>query len=234
LMDENNLNNVMAVIKSTMKDRQLMMFSATILQETIVRAKEMMKDPEIIKGEQKSSVPMAIEHIYFIAEQRDKVEVLRKLVRIINPKRAIAFVNQNEEITDITEKLKFHGLKAESIHGTNFKIDRKKTMEDFRTGKVQVLIASDIAARGLDIEGVTHIFNLNIPEEPEGYLHRVGRTGRNGNSGVAVSIITERELPLIKLYEKAFKINITKKEMYMGEIVNDRKSYGRRIPNKPV
>jgi superfamily II DNA/RNA helicase len=104
-------------------------------------------------------------------------------------------------------------------------------MDDFRIGKIQFLIASDIAARGLDIDGITHIFNLDIPEDPKGYLHRVGRTGRNGSAGVAVSIISGRELPLIRMYEKVLKINIAFKDMYKGKVI-DAKKIKHTLPTK--
>lgn len=220
LMSDSDIDNVKAVIKSTMRDRQLLMFSATISRETEARAKEMMKEPEVIRGETKTAVPETIEHIYFLTEQRDKFEVLRKVARILNPQKAIVFTSGIEEAEMVTEKLKYHGFKAESIHGTNIKADRKKAMEGFRAGRIQFLIASDIASRGLDIEGVTHIFSMNAPEEPRDYLHRVGRTGRNGNAGVAVSIVTTRELQLIRQYEKVFKIKIEAKDMYKGNIID--------------
>lgn len=227
LLDENNMDIVKAIIKSTLRERQLMMFSATISKVAEARAKEIMKEPELIKGEETISVPTTIEHTYYLVEQREKFEVLRKLVRILNPEKAIVFVNQSVEIQNVTEKLKFHGLNAESIQGSNVKLLRKKTMDDFRAGTLQLLVASDIAARGLHIEGITHIFNFSMPEDPKDYLHRVGRTGRNGNQGFAVSIISERELSLIKMYENTFKINISAKDMYEGKIVNAK--MGRRL-----
>lgn len=223
LMDENNLDNVLAVIKSTLKERQLMMFSATISQGTETLAKGIMKEPETIRAKGNASVPSSIEHLYFLAEQRDKIEILRKLVGILNPQKAVVFVNQGDQIGNVTSKLKHHGLKAEGIHGSNAKLDRKRTMDEFRSGKIQLLVASDLVARGLDIENITHILNLDLPENPKDYLHRVGRTGRNGNTGIAISIITSRELPLIKMYEKALKINIVLKDMYKGSIINAKK-----------
>ncbi len=230
LLDDSNLDNVRAVIKSTLKERQLMMFSATISKESEARAKELMKEPEIIRGEKSISVPGSIEHFYFLAEKRDKIEVLRKLVRIMNPDKAIVFVGERDEAEVFTAKLRFHGLKAGCIHGTNIKSDRKKTMDEFRSGRIQLLIASDIAARGLHIEGVTHVFNLNMPEEPGGYLHRVGRTGRNGNAGVAVSIITDRELQMVRLFEKVMKIKISAKAMYKGSIIDAKTHRGKNNP----
>ena len=224
LMDENNMDAVKAVIKTTLKERQLMMFSATISGDTIKRAKEVMKEPEFIKAEGKAKVPDTIEHMYFVAEQRDKIEVLRKLIRIYSPQKAIVFTNKGDEIDVTVSKLRYHGLNAAGIHGQNVKQDRKKIIDGFRSGKLQILVATDIAARGLDIEGITHVFNLNAPEEPDGYLHRAGRTGRNGNAGIAVSIAAKNELPLIKNYCKTLKINIVQKKMYMGKIYDSKKA----------
>ncbi len=233
LMDDNNLEFVKAVIKSTLKDRQIMAFSATMSQQSKTRVEELMKAPEFVTSEGETPIPGSIEHVYFLAEQRDKVEVLRKLARILNPERAIVFVNNQGNETELSaSKLKFHGLKAESIHGTSRKLDRKKTMEDFRTGKIQLLVASDIAARGLDIEGITHIFSLNLPEDPKDYIHRVGRTGRKGRTGVAVSIITPRELELVKKYEKVLKITMVKKFMYEGKILEGSRPPARRSPKE--
>lgn len=232
LLSESDIVNVRAVIKSTMRDRQLLMFSASISKEAQAHGQEIMKEPIVIRGEAKLSVPDTIEHIYFLAEQRDKFEVLKKVARILNPQKAIVFTSGIEEAEMVTEKLKYHGLAAESIHGTNLKEERKKAMEGFRSGKVQLLIASDIASRGLDIEGVTHIFSLNAPEEPRNYLHRAGRTGRNGKTGVAVSIVTNHELQYIKQYEKVFKINIMPKDMYKGNIIDAKAAPKQRIMNK--
>lgn len=225
LLDENNIESVMKVIKTTLKERQVLIFSATVSQRTIIKAKEFMKEPEVIVGEERVAVPTSIEHIYFLSEQRDKIEVLRKLLGILRPEKAIIFVNTKNAIDISTAKLKYHGINAEAIQGTDKKLDRKAAMEGFRNGKIKILVASDIAARGLDIEGVTHIFNLDIPEDPENYLHRVGRTGRKGNAGVAISIVTQREIALIKKYENRFNISIARKDMYKGMITDIKRTY---------
>lgn len=228
LMGDSDIENVKAVIKSTMRDRQLLMFSASISKEAEARGREIMKEPEVIRGEAPASVPDTIEHICFVAEQREKFEVLRKVAGIMKPQKAIVFTSGIEEAEIVTEKLKYHGLSVEGIHGTNRKGERKKALEGFRTGKVQLLVSSDIASRGLDIEGVTHIFSLNAPEQPRDYLHRAGRTGRNGKTGISISIVNEREIQLIKKIEKAFNIKITVKDMYKGKIIDAGKSGARR------
>lgn len=230
LLDEGNIENVKAVIKTTLKERQIMLFSATMPPKTINEAREFMKEPELLEGGENLSVPESIEHLYFFAEQRDKIEVLRKLVRILNPSKAIVFVNKSDQIEIMTAKLKYHGLVAEAIHGAHAKQDRKSVMEQFKAGKLQLLVASDIAARGLQIDGVTHVFNLAMPEDPRDYLHRAGRTGRIGEPGTAVSIITGREIKLVKLYENTLGIKMLAKDMYMGRIIDLQNN---KMHNKP-
>jgi superfamily II DNA/RNA helicase len=220
LTDKNNIDIVKSIIKSTLKERQLLMVSASITKEAEICAKEIMKEPEFIRETRSAAVPTHIEHIYFLAEKRDKIEVLRKAVNILKPQKAMVFVGEREETDIFVAKLKYHGLNVEGIQGHNKKLERKRALDEFRSGKIQLLIASDIAARGLDIEGVTHIFNLSIPETSENYLHRVGRTGRKGNAGLAVSIATKQELQFIRMYEKELKIKIAPKGMYKGNITD--------------
>ncbi|MBC2581204.1 DEAD/DEAH box helicase [Clostridium sp. DJ247] len=219
LLDQHNLSAVKDVIKTTMRDRQLMVFSATISEKTLDIAKELMKDAEIIKIEEKEQVNPNINHLYLVSEQRDKIEILRKLIAAIQPERAIVFINKSEETELTTLKLQYHHIRAYGIYGSASKEERKKALEGLRSGKVQLLIASDVAARGLDVKGVTHIFNLDLPEIPKEYLHRVGRTGRAGKSGTAISIVTEKELSLIRKYEKEFNIEIEEKEIYKGTLI---------------
>lgn len=223
LLDDSYIEGTKAVIKTTLKERQIVICSASISVRTIERAKLFMKEPLLIKSTPKMQVPDTIEHIYFVAEQRDKIEVLRKLVRMINPQKAIAFCGSGEDIEEATEKLKYHKINADSIHGSNVKMDRKKVMDNFKSGKLQILVATDIAARGLDIEGVTHIINLDIPERSMEYLHRAGRTGRNGKSGMTISIVTDKEIEFIKQYERELQISISPKTMKNGVMTEYKK-----------
>jgi len=225
LMDENNVETVKAIIKSTLKERQIIACSATIPKSVETDLMAQIKEAEVIRVEEKITVPDTLSHIYFLSEKRDKIETLRKLARILNPQKAIVFVsNQESFVETFTAKLKYHGLKAESIHGISRKLERKKALEDFKSGKIQFLIATDIAARGLHIEGVTHIFNVNIPEDVKAYVHRAGRSGRNGNTGMIISIATEREVQFIKKFEKELNIHIEPKSMYQGAIVDVKNS----------
>lgn len=220
MLDEHNLGTVKDVIKTTLRDRQLMLFSATISDKTINTAMELMKDPQVIRIDDEGKINPNIDHIYMVAEQRDKIAVLRKLVAAIKPEKAIVFLNKSEEIQLTAAKLQHHQLSAYDISGSASKEERKKALEGFRKGDIKLLVASDIAARGLDIKGVTHIINLDLPEDSKGYLHRIGRTGRMGEAGTAISIVTEKETALIRKYERDLGISIFPKEMYKGAIVD--------------
>ncbi|MDR3601439.1 MAG: DEAD/DEAH box helicase [Desulfosporosinus sp.] len=219
LLDENNSQSVKAVIKTTLSRTQLLMFSATLPPATLQHAAELLKNPEVIRITDKLMIAPTITHLYFMAEQRDKIEVLRKLIRMVIPTRALIFINRSEEIEKMVGRLKFHGLEAEGIYGGANKTERRKAMDDFRSGKISLLVASDLAARGLDIKGITHIFNLDLPEDPQLYLHRVGRTGRAGETGIAISIVSAKEVFYIKRLESTFEIIISPKEMLQGKIV---------------
>ena len=223
LLDENNSKVVKAVIKTTLSRTQLLLFSATLPPVTMQRASEFLKNPEIVRITDKITIAPTITHMYFLAEQRDKIEVLRKLIRMVLPTRALIFINRSEEIEKMVERLRFHGLEATGLYGGANKVDRRKAMDDFKTGKISLLVASDLAARGLDIKGITHIFNLDLPEDPQLYLHRVGRTGRAGESGLAISIVTSKEVSYIKRLENTFEIQINPKEMFQGKIVDLKK-----------
>jgi ATP-dependent RNA helicase DeaD len=223
LLNDKNITIVKAIIKTTMKDRQLMVFSATVTEKAVSIAKELMNAPEVIKVKEENMVNPDIEHLYVQCEQRDKIEMLRKLVAATEPSKAIIFINKSDDIQITTSKLQFHNINAYSIFGTAAKEDRKNAMEGFRSGKYRLLVASDLAARGLDIAGVSLIFNLDIPEDHREYLHRAGRTGRQGMPGTCISIVTEKEIPTINKLQREFNIEISPAKIYKGVISKIRK-----------
>jgi len=206
LMSDENAESTLAVIKTTQKDRQMLAFSATIPPNALARLTENMKTPKIIKSEAPISVPETISHFYKLVAKRDKAETLRKMIRSLSAKKSLIFMNNSHELEIVLSKLCHHDLRADSLHGDNRKSERKRTLDDFRAGKVDILIASDIAARGLQIDGITHVFIMTMSENPQDYVHRAGRTGRNGQSGAVVSIVTEFELGLLKAHAKRLGI----------------------------
>lgn len=228
LMDINNIEVVQGIIKYLLKDRQLIIVSATMPDAIIDAAKKIMRDPVLIKSEGQQRIPEQIYHIYLTTEQRDKIETLIKLIKNINPEKAIVFINSVGQIDNLAGKLKYSRIKTESLHGSIQKKDRKKVMDDFRSGKINVLVASDIAARGLQMPGIPIVFNVDIPENSNDYLHRAGRTGRNSQEGVVISLVTDYELQSLKKIEKDLKIHIEKKVYYKGRIIDDYPDYKKR------
>nr|WP_032122315.1 DEAD/DEAH box helicase [Clostridium amazonitimonense] len=218
LLDKNNLPYIKDIIKSTPKDTRVMMFSATLTGKTLDVAKTLVEELTVVRVKNKNAVNEDIIHSYVITENRKKIETLRKLVHALNPKRAIVFINNSYDVDITLEKLRFHSIKVDAIHGSNEKEDRKRALENFRKGSIQVLVASDIAARGLDIKGITHVINLDMPKDPKDYLHRTGRVGRAGETGEVFSLVDTKEENLIKKYEESFNISITEKYIYKGKV----------------
>ncbi len=220
MLDDTNWATVKAVVKTTMRDRQMLLFSATVPPAALARARELTRDPEVIAVKGQTDIPAGISHLYFVCEQREKIEVLRKLAAHLNVEQALVFINQNEAIETTVMKLNYHGLAAAGIYGAAVKADRQKALEDFRSGKARLLVASDLAARGLDIPGVAYVFNLELAEDPQIYLHRAGRTGRAGQSGTAISLVTRKETELVAKIAKTLKIKLAAKELHRGKIVD--------------
>ncbi len=218
LLDPLNIDAVKAVIKTTLKQRQLVVLSATIDSETIQKAKSIMKSNVIEIAIKHSMMPKLISHYYILSERREKFILLRKIIAGEKPAKAIVFLNNVENIAVTVDKLCYHGIKADGIYGKAYKTERQNALEKFRQGNVNVLVSSDIGARGLDIEGVTHIINLDIPEEPVYYLHRAGRTGRNGVEGKVISIVTNYEKRWLHKYEKKWNIVIEQKQKAYGKL----------------
>lgn len=220
LLDEHNLPGTLAVLKTVRRERQVLLFSATITPEARERAARFLREPEFVAVAGQGPVAPLVEHLYVVADQRDKLETLRKLMHALAAQQALVFINRPYDIEQLVAKLEHHGWKAAGLHGSSGKLDRKKTLEDFRKGKIQLLVASDLAARGLDVPGIRYVINLDLPEDPQLYLHRVGRTGRAGEAGTAVSILTPHESGAVEKVERMLKIKVAAKELTHGRLSN--------------
>ncbi len=224
LLEDGNISDVREVIRATLKERQIAILSASISAETKVRASGLMKPDFAVVEAESAVVPKGLSHYYILSPPREKFVNLRKILAGEKPEKAIVFLNNPENIEVTVDKLCYHGIKAAGIYGTAGKLERKTALADFREGRVSVLVASDIGSRGLDIEGVTHIINLDVPEEPTHYLHRAGRCGRKGLPGTAITIVTPYERRWVHKYEKAWGLQFVQKEMSYGQLVNSSKT----------
>ena len=200
-----SLTEIRGIIKATLRERRLVFVSATQRAETSQEAAALAPGLVQIRAGA-DQVNAAIEHFYIECEERDKPEVLRKLLRALRPERAIVFVHRTANAEVLAAKLAHHQIAVVDLHGAHDNARRKKAIDDFRQADAKVLIASDIAARGLDIRGVSHVFNFDIPTQSKDYLHRVGRTSRAGSAGCAVSLMTAQELRLVKRYRSELDI----------------------------
>ncbi len=235
LLSGNNIDNIEAIIKSTLRDRQVLGFSASLNNDTLDICNDIMKDPEVIKIKDTTIMNPNINHMYLYGDRREKFELLRKSLAATKPKRAIVFVNDEESIEVITSKLNYHSYKACGIFGRMTKEDRKNALNSFRLGKNNILVSSDLSARGLDVVDITHVFNLDFPPGKNEYLHRCGRTARGNRKGDAISIVTNQNLSTIRDYKKNFGIDIKKKELKEGKLIDARVSYPKKTTtfNKP-
>jgi superfamily II DNA/RNA helicase len=218
LLSEESLLALRAIIQAAPRTRQLIFASATVERESMAIVEELA--PELVML-QAGAAPVNenIEHLYLICEERDKPDELRKLLHALAPERAIVFVHRNDVAEKIALKLAHHKIPAVDLNAALHKEDRKHAMDGFRKGEIRVLIASDIAARGLDIKGVTHIFNFDVPTLSQAYLHRVGRTGRAGAKGLAVTVMTEIEARLVRRYEEELGIDMQCVRMREGQVI---------------
>lgn len=218
LLNEESLLAVRAIIQAAPRNRQLIFASATLEHQSTATAKEWA--PELLMLQAgASAVNENIEHLYLICEERDKPDELRRLLHALAPERAIVFVHRNDVSERIALKLAHHKIPAADLNAALHKEDRKHAMDGFRKGEIRVLIASDIAARGLDIKGVTHIFNFDVPTLSQAYLHRAGRTGRASAKGLAITLMTEIEARLVRRYEEELGIEMQRVRTREGKVL---------------
>lgn len=219
LLDNTNTKTIQDIIKTTLRDRQLCLFSASISENTQTLATSLMKEPVILKTADTVEMNPNIAHFYLKGERRDKFELLRKLIVAENPERALIFVNQNDSMQEIAEKLNYHQKETFVMRGNIQKEERKRALDLFRSGKIKLLVSSDLTARGLDIPEVTHIIHLDCPANPNEYLHRAGRTARGYASGKSICIITDKDLSTLKKYQKKFNIQFKEMKVSHGQFI---------------
>jgi superfamily II DNA/RNA helicase len=218
LLADESLEAVRKVIRACPGRRQLVFVSATEQP----KSKEVMEElsPGLVRLHTEDVVVNPnIEHFYVVVDQRDKADTIRKLVHATKTKKAIVFTHRNETAETLAARLEHHKVAVADLHSTYDKEVRKQAMQNFRSGKATVMIASDVAARGLDIPGITHVFNLDIPSKGKDYLHRVGRTGRAGTHGVAVSVVVRQEVRLVQQFERDFSIAIREVILREGQML---------------
>ncbi|OPX61349.1 MAG: putative ATP-dependent RNA helicase [Methanomassiliicoccales archaeon PtaB.Bin134] len=212
MLDMGFIEDIEYIVSRTKTPRQTLLFSATIPEAIKEIAARHMVNPETIMiGEEQIVLPTT-KQVYFNIERKNKIWALCRVLDAYKPK-AMVFVQTKVMVDIITKRLASYGYRVGELHGDLTQAKREKVLNEFREGKTAVLIATDVAARGLDIEGVTHVINYDIPEDPEVYVHRIGRTGRAGKEGIAITFITSKEVHLLKKINEFGVTEITKEEV---------------------
>ncbi|MBI5901986.1 MAG: DEAD/DEAH box helicase, partial [Deltaproteobacteria bacterium] len=199
-------DDITRILKETPLDRQTLLFSATMPDAILNISKRYMRTPERIRIAADTLTAAKINQIVYEVRHEGKTEALARLIDSSDSGRFLVFCHTKKEVDDVAGNLKLRGYEADAMHGDYTQAQREAVLKRFREGRVDVLVATDVAARGLDISNISHVVNYSIPQNPESYVHRVGRTGRAGKEGVAITFVTPREdkqFRLIKAFSKA-------------------------------
>ena len=218
LADTAHRPDVASVLAAAAKGRQVIAASATLGDDARKWARGFMKDAADLSAETSLTLPPTLAHQALIADDRDQLPLLRRVLANLKPAGAIAFFNRGADIDWIVQKLVHHGVKAAGLHSGVHKLDRARAMQDFRAGKLQLLVATELAARGLDLGMVTLVFNLDLPRGPEEYVHRVGRTARMGKVGTAITFADPKEAWVLEKLEKRLGIAFERPVYSHGEL----------------
>ncbi|KEF38814.1 DNA/RNA helicase, superfamily II [Schinkia azotoformans MEV2011] len=205
------VEDIEAILKEVPAERQTLLFSATMPEPIRKIAENFMKDPVLIKVKAKEMTVPNIEQYYIETQEKKKFDVLTRLLDMESPELAIVFGRTKRRVDELSEALNSRGYAAEGIHGDLTQAKRSSVLKKFKAGTIEVLVATDVAARGLDISGVTHVYNFDIPQDPESYVHRIGRTGRAGKTGLAYTFVTPREIGQLKNIERTTKRSMERK-----------------------
>jgi len=205
------IEDIETILREVPAERQTLLFSATMPKPIQDLARRFMKNPEFISIKAKEVTVPNTEQNYIEVQEKQKFDVLCRLLDIQSPELAIIFGRTKRRVDELFEALNKRGYSAEGIHGDLTQAKRDSVLRRFKEGVTEILVATDVAARGLDISGVTHVYNFDIPQDPESYVHRIGRTGRAGKPGLAVTFVTPRELNHLKLIEQITKRKMVRK-----------------------
>jgi len=213
MLDMGFRDDIHTILEDTPENHQTVLFSATMAKDIIMITKKFQKSPVLVNVmDNVQSIP-DIEQLYFETSEKGKVELLTRLLDLHNVKLALVFCNTKSNVDRVVEILKTRGYFSDSLHGDMNQSQREKVMRGFRNGSVEILVATDVAGRGIDVKNIEAVFNYDLPRDDEDYIHRVGRTGRAGESGKAFTFVTRNQVQSIRRIERLNGVLINKKEV---------------------
>ena len=216
MLDMGFINDIRRIIELLPKRRQNLLFAATMPQSISKLADSVLDQPFRFQIAPKKSVVQEIQQEVIFVKQSDKRHLLIRIIRENQVEQAIVFMRTKHRASRLAQQLNRTKINAQAIHGNKSQAARERALRSFRQGETHILVATDIAARGLDIDGVSHVFNFDLPNEAESYIHRVGRTGRAGRSGIAIAFCAPEEYTYLKDIEKLMGIQIPDSELDQG------------------
>jgi ATP-dependent RNA helicase DeaD len=212
-------DDIESILKQMPETRRTLLFSATMPKEIANIVHQFMKNYEEIVVGTKNSGAANVEHAYYLTSEKNKYAALKRIVDLNPDIYGIIFCRTRQETKEVAEKLMQDGYNADALHGDLSQAQRDTVMQKFRIRNIQLLVATDVAARGLDVGDLTHVINYNLPDDPEVYTHRSGRTGRVNKKGVSIALILPKEIRKIKALEKMLKKNFVQQQIPNGQEV---------------
>lgn len=223
MLDMGFFNDVQKIIQRLPNKRQTLFFSATMSPTISALANQILVSPVKVEITPAFTTVEKISQKIYMVDRSHKAALLKTVLKSDDVKNALVFSQTKHGANKVVEFLKSHGIKVAAIHGNKSQGAREKALADFKTGEVNVLVATDIAARGIDVPGISHVINYNIPQDPESYVHRIGRTARAGREGIAISFCDNSEIELLRAVEKTIKTKIPVDETHAYHGVEGRK-----------
>ena len=208
LLDDQNFKSTVELKNFLPPNVECFMFSATTPKKALNRSKEL-GTFELVTVDVDQNFVANRNNFFAVVEFRDKINKVRRLARRLEIKRGLVFVNKNFDVERAVDKLRFEGIRAESLVGDADKVNRKNAINNFSNGKAQLLLSTDLAARGLDIPNVDYVINLDLPDDAKMYLHRAGRTARAGATGNVITLVDPKELDRLYEYERVLNVKFT-------------------------
>ena len=224
MLDMGFIEDIEKIVEQAPEGRQTLLFSATMPQQIMKLANKFMHEPVTVKIKSKELTADTVEQYYVRAKDYEKFDIMTRLFDVQSPELTLIFGRTKRRVDELTRGLKARGYRAEGIHGDLTQQKRMSVLRQFKAGELDFLVATDVAARGLDISGVTHVYNYDIPQDPDSYVHRIGRTGRAGKKGVSVTLVTPNEVEYLHSIEDLTKKRMlplkppTEKEAFIGQV----------------
>jgi len=218
------IDDIEEIMKHTSHDKKTLLFSATIPEKIKILANKYMADYTFLKVKKKQLTPQLTEQIYFEIKASEKIEALCRIIDITDDFYGLIFCRTKMDVDELVNRLIDRGYDAEAIHGDISQAQRERTLDKFRKQRITILVATDVAARGIDVNHLSHVINYALPQDPESYIHRIGRTGRAGNEGTAITFITPSEYKRLRFIQRIAKADIKKSSVpKVNDIINAKK-----------